>query len=113
MGSPARAACPPGPPPLEDIKFNLPASSPAVMLWQLALEGRVVPRASLAALDPKTGQIRFRIDLEGVVVRSFSLQTFGQQREILLGSLGYERIRITRGEGKDAVVAGWDRVKNQ
>jgi type VI protein secretion system component Hcp len=99
------------PPPLEDVSFTMAVTSPAVLLWQLAVQGKAVPKASLAALDAE-GKIRYRIDLEQVVVRSFGLQTFGTTRETVVGTLGYERIRLTRGEGKDAVSASWDRTRN-
>jgi hypothetical protein len=98
------------PPPLEDVRFNMAVTSPAVLLWQLAVQGKVVPKASLAAVDAE-GKIRYRIDLEQVAVRSLGLQTFGVTRETLVGTLGYERIRLTRGEGEDAVSASWDRTR--
>jgi hypothetical protein len=97
-----------GPPIPEDIQFNMPVTGPAVQLWRLAVDGKVVPKASLAAFDLE-GKIRYRIDLEQVVVRSFGLQTMGITRETVVGTLAYERIRLTSGEGKTATSASWER----
>jgi len=99
-----------GPPIPEDISFNMAVTSPAVQLWLLAVEGKVVPKASLAAFDP-AGKIRYRIDLEQVVVKSFGLQTRGTSRETIVGTLAYEKIRFTSGEGKAGTSASWERSR--
>jgi type VI protein secretion system component Hcp len=106
------APAPIGPPQLADLRFNMPVVTAGFALWRAALEGRAIPKASIAAVDAE-GKLRYRIDLEQVTVSSFSFQSFGKQRETLVGSLGFERIRITHGTGKDAVVTGWDRVRKQ
>jgi type VI protein secretion system component Hcp len=112
MSEDEAAAMQVGPPALADLRFNMPVVTAGMALWRSALEGRVIPKASIAAVDAE-GKLRYRIDLEQVTVSSFSFQSFGKQRETLVGSLGFERIRITQGAGKDAVVTGWDRVRKQ
>lgn len=92
-----------------ELTFTLPISGPAVALWQRAAQRNELAKASIVAIDPATGSTRYRVDLEGVVVRSMSFQRVGQ-RDAAVGSLTYQRIRISSGEKGPS--AGWDRAKN-
>jgi hypothetical protein len=92
-----------------ELAFTLPISGPAVALWQLAAQRNELPKASLVAVDPATGEIRYRVDLEQVVVRSMSFQSLGT-RDAAVGALSYQRIRIRAGDKGPS--AGWDRAKN-
>ena len=93
----------------EDLGFTLQIGGPAVALWQLAAQRQAVPKASLVWLDPSTGAVSYRIDLEQVVVKSVGLQTVGK-RSAAVGEMSYQRIRIRSGE--DGPTASWDRAKN-
>lgn len=96
---------------LADVDFSMAISSATPQLLQLAAEGKVQPKASLVAVDAATGKVRYRIDLEQVVVRNLGFQTL-LAREGSVGTLSYERIRISYGDGKDAIRTGWDRTRN-
>jgi hypothetical protein len=95
-----------------ELKFTMPISGPAVALWQLAQEQKEIPKVSLVALDPASGAIRYRVDLEEVVVGSMSFQSL-VKRDAAVGALTYQRIRIRSGEGDGATTASWDRAKNE
>jgi hypothetical protein len=92
-----------------ELAFTLPISAPAVALWQLAAQRNELGKASLVAVDPATGATRYRVDLEGVVVRSMSFQSLGT-RNAAVGALAYQRIRISAGDKGPS--ASWDRAKN-
>ena len=92
-----------------DIKFTLPLTGPAIALWQLAAQLKEVPKASFAAVDA-TGATLYRVDVEQAVVKTMALQTLGK-RSAGIGTMGYQRIRITNGGGKGPD-ASWDRAKN-
>jgi type VI protein secretion system component Hcp len=95
---------------LKNAHFDMPVSGAAVQLLELAATGKSVPKASFASVDGE-GKARYRVDLEGVTVSTVGLQTLGN-REAASGDLEFQRVRVTYGEGKDAVVTGWDKVKN-
>ena len=94
-----------------ELKFTMPISGPAVALFQLAAQQKEVPKASLVVLDPASGAVRFRVDLEQVVVRSMSFQGL-VKRDAAVGALTYQRIRIRAGAGDKGTTASWDRAKN-
>jgi type VI protein secretion system component Hcp len=96
---------------VKDAHFDMPINGAAIQLFQLAAEAKTVPKASFASVDT-AGKVRYRVDLEQVTVNSAGFQTLGN-RDALSVDLGFQRIRISYGEGKDATVTGWDRVKKQ
>jgi hypothetical protein len=96
---------------IADLRFDAPVSVATGPLFQLAAQGKVIPKASMVAVDELTGKTRYRVDIEQVVVRSLGMQTLGS-RDAINATLGFQRIRIRFGEGKDAVTSSWDRAKN-
>lgn len=101
----------PQPATLKDAHFDMRVSAPMVPLFGLAAQAKLIPKASFVAVGDD-GKLRYRVDLEGVVIRTLGLQTLGN-RDAVAGDLGYQRVRVQYGDGKDAVSSGWDRVKNQ
>jgi hypothetical protein len=90
-----------------ELDFTLTVSGPAIAIWQLAAERKEVPKVSLVSVDPSTGKVDYRVDLEKVVVYSMSFQTAGK-RDAAVGELHYQRIRIRSGEnGPTAKNAPW------
>jgi hypothetical protein len=103
-----------GRPEFGDANVNLSISGPALALWQLAVRGDVVPRASLAIVDAK-GLVSYRADLEQVMVKSLGMQTLGG-RDAAVGVLTYGRIQLSHGggkSGKSATTVGWDKLQNK
>jgi hypothetical protein len=96
---------------LGELKFTMPITEPAIALWQLAAQKKEVPKVSLVALDPASGAVRYRVDLEQVVVSSMAFQAL-PKRDAAVGALTYQRIRIRAGEGDKGTTASWDREKN-
>jgi hypothetical protein len=100
----------PKPATLKDVHFDMRVTPTMVPLFGLAAQAKLIPKASFVAVGDD-GKLRYRVDLEGVVIRSLGLQTLGN-RDAVASDLGYQRVRFLFGEGKDAVVSGYDRVKN-
>jgi type VI protein secretion system component Hcp len=96
---------------VKDVHFDMPVNGAAVQLFELAMQAKVVPKASFVSVDDE-GKGRYRVDLEQVTVSGAGFQTLGH-RDALATDLGFQRIRITYGEGKGATITGWDRVKKQ
>lgn len=96
---------------LADVRFDMRVSPAAIAMWQIAAQRAVKPKATFVSVD-EAGKVRFRVDLEDVTVKTFGIQTLGG-RDAGTGMLDYRRIRMTYGEGKQAITAGWDRDKEQ
>ncbi|HXK22141.1 MAG TPA: hypothetical protein VMS55_05630 [Myxococcota bacterium] len=94
-----------------NVRFTLPISPPALMLFQLAARRAEVPKVTLAAVDSATGATQYRLDFEGVTVQSLSMQTLGR-RDAAIGEFSYQRVRIRYGDGENAPTASWDKTKN-
>ena len=96
---------------LKDAHFDMPVRGAAIQLFELAAAAKTVPKATFVSVDDE-GNARYRVDFEGVTVSGAGFQTLGH-RDALATDIGFQRVRITYGEGKTATVTGWDRVKKQ
>jgi type VI protein secretion system component Hcp len=96
---------------VKDAHIDMPVRGAAVQLFELAASGKTVPKATFVSVDDE-GKARYRVDFEGVTLSGAGFQTLGN-RDALATDLGFQRVRISYGEGKTATVTGWDRVKRQ
>jgi type VI protein secretion system component Hcp len=96
---------------VKDAHFDMPVRGAAVQLFELAAAAKSVPKATFVSVDDE-GKPRYRVDFEGVTVSGAGFQTLGN-RDALGTDIGFQRLRITYGEGKTATVTGWDRVNNK